>query len=253
MVAVITVSTEKGGTGKTTLVWGLGGALHDMGRSVLYVDLDGQCSLTYVLKGRTDRQTSYDLLMGTGRPGAAIQPTYQGDLIAAKPELSGIDVKMKGSDRTGRLRTALQDAAKQYDYVLIDTPPALNLATFNGMTASDGLIIPVTADTFAVYGMDGVAAAARDVRAHYNPDLRILGASIGLWDPRTAISRTYLELIEERAAAIPCPVFDTKIRRGVAVPEAQSGCMSLSAWAKKSNQAKDYAALAREIEERLKV
>lgn len=246
-MAVITIATQKGGTGKTTLAWGLGGALHDIGRSVLYVDMDGQQNLSWLLRSDDDKPTVYDVLMGRSRAAAAIQPTYQGDLIAANYALSGLDAKLTGKDRLTRLRNALQDVAPRYDYVLIDTPPALALATMNALAASDGVIIPTTAELFALYGMDAVISAVKDVRRMANPDLQIYGVSLGQWDGRTAISKAYLHEIEERAKAANCPIYNTKIRKGVAIPEAQSGCKALTSWAPKSNQAKDYAALAEEV------
>lgn len=247
-MAVITVGTEKGGTGKTTLVWGLGGALHAMGRSVLYVDMDGQRNLSRLLRADGTKPTIYEILKGMKRPASAIQRTYQGDLMAASAELSGLDGILTGQDRELRLKKALEGIAPNYDYVLIDTPPALGMATVNALAASDGLIIPVTTDLFAVYGMNTEVQAARDVQATINPRLEIIGISVGLWDPRTAMSKAYLPEIEKRAAAIPCPVYGTKIRRGVAVLEAESACRALADYAPRSNQAKDYRALAEEVD-----
>lgn len=243
----LTAAIQKGGTGKTTVIWGLGEWLHQAGKKILYVDLDAQGNLSMLLNADRSKPTSYDVLTGRRRASSAIQSTPQGDLIASSPNLGIIASELTGTGREYKLKEALKGLAGQYDVILIDTPPTYAIQTTCALTASDGVIIPMKADIVTLQGMEGILGSIKDVQKYTNPKLEILGILITDWDGRPALTKQIGELIEARAANVPTRVYGTKIRRGIAVQEAQATRKGILEYAPKSNPAKDLEAFAKEV------
>lgn len=249
----LSVAIEKGGSGKTTALWGLGEQLHKAGRKVLYVDMDAQGSLSRLLKADASKPTIYDMLIGNTRASNAIQPTEQGDLIASSPKMGGMGTVLSGTGREYRLREVLEDVTERYDIVLIDTPPALGIQTICALTASDGVIIPMKADIMTLQGMEAVLATVGTVQRYTNPDLEVLGIAIMDWDGRPALTKQIAELIEARASNIPTCVFKTRIRHGIAIQEAQAIQKGIGEYSPKSNPARDIEAFSKEVAARIEL
>lgn len=243
----LTVAVEKGGTGKTTVVWSLGEWMHRAGRKVLYVDLDAQGNLSALLKTDTSKPTIYDVLMGKERANRAIQSTPQGDIIQSSPSMSNLGTALTGMGREYRLKEVLEGLTDRYDIVLIDTPPRIGVETLAALTASDGVIIPMMADILALQGLESVIGAIQEVQRYTNPKLETLGILITSWDGRPALTKQVSDIVEARAANVPTRVYGTKIRRGIAIQEAQASRKGIFEYAPKSNPAKDIDAFAQEL------
>lgn len=251
MSEVITVATRKGGVGKTATAWGLGTALARMGFSVLFIDMDGQRSLSRQLSANPDRPTSYDVLTGRKSARMAIQTIACGDLMAASPMMDDLGQSLTGAGANYRLKEALGDVPGRYDVTLIDTPPTLGAITLNALTASSGVIVPATPDIMAYQGMEETLNAIQEVRRYANPSLEVLGIVISDWDGRPALNKQIAQLMETRAQSVPTRVYSTKIRHGIALKEAQAACVNLFDYAPKSNPAQDYMTLAKEVAEQI--
>lgn len=242
----IAIAQQKGGTGKTTTAAAIGAGLARRGAKILFVDLDPQANLTFIAKAQQDGLTALDVLAGA-RATEAIQHTKTADVIAATPNLAGTDGRLTGNDRAYRLKQALEDVKWQYDYIVIDTPPALGLLTINAFTAADTVIIPCLADVFSIQATAGIASTLKAIQGKTNTKLKVAGILVTKYNPRQIITRDTVTLLEKSAAAIGTKVFKTKIRDSVAVREAQISQTDLFSYAPKSTSALDYAALLDEL------
>lgn len=249
-MSIISVAIEKGGAGKTTTVWSLGGWLHTEGYTVLYIDMDSQGTLSRLLKADASKSTIYDVITGAKPARYAIQPTYQGDLIQGSPKMGDIGAVLTATGREYRLSEALERVTHSYDVVLIDTPPGTGIPTICALTASDYVIIPMHADVLTLQGLETVLGSIQSVQRYTNGALEVLGIVITDYDSRPALSRQILEYIRSRADNIPAPVLGT-VRHGIAVQEAQGGQVPLHEYAPRSNPAKDTASIAQEMAEKI--
>lgn len=246
---VITVASQKGGTGKTTTAAAVGAWAAGHGARALAVDLDPQGSLTHILRGDGSAPGSYSLLKG-GEAAQAVQRTGEGlpDLIPASLHLAGVDAEF--ASRPGRdflLKKALAPLAGRYDLAVIDTPPTLGTLLVNALSAAGEAVIPVQADTFALQSVYQLAETIQQVREYCNSGLRVSGVLLTRYNGRSVLSRELKEDLEQRCAALGMPLFATPIREGVAAREAQTLGQSLFAYAPKSNPARDYAILMEEL------
>lgn len=244
---VICIANRKGGVGKTTTAHALSCGLSDRGRRVLTVDLDGQKNLTGIMDASADGLTVYDVLIGKAEAKDVVQHTAQGDVIPAAAALEMADVEMKADDVL-RLKTALMPLLPDYDFIVIDTPPSAGILTLNALMASDALIIPAKADITSIEGLDQMADMLNDSKDDI-PNLRVLGILMNCFNGRSKVRRLMLDLITEAAAKMNTRIFETRIRDGVAVIEAQA--LRKSLFSAKSNVASDYAAWIDELERML--
>lgn len=243
----ITVINQKGGVAKTTTAQNIGAGLKQQGYRVLFVDLDGQSNLTYCFNCINKPITALEVLTKKSTAADAIQHTDQGDIIPATINLVGADSLITEVGKEYRLKEALAPLSNDYDYIIIDTPPALSILTINALTASDRVIIPVQADTYSLQGLGGVADTIATVKQYCNPALTISGVLITRYNGRTILTRDITEYLEQVAADLNTKVFNTKIRECIAVKEAQTMQQDLFAYAPKSNAAADYSALLTEL------
>ena len=247
----IAIINQKGGEGKTTTACELGAGLHILEKKrVLFCDPDLQGDLTYTLLGRTKAQqggTAAALEEPENTAGEIIETKY-GGLLPASAALIAADEILKGGRKEYRLSEALETVAADYDYCIIDTPPALSEITINALIASDLIIIPAQADIYSLLGIADLYQTITTLRKYSGRPLKIGGILLTRYNARTVISQEMTEHIKGTAAAIGAGVYNTKIRECAALKEAKATQTSIFEYSKKSNGAKDYKAFIKEVE-----
>ncbi|MGI8700690.1 MAG: ParA family protein [Nocardioidaceae bacterium] len=247
---VITLCNQKGGVGKTTTAINLGAAMAELGRRVLLVDFDPQASLTVGLGMNPDAMdpTIYHLLM---EPGVTLDdvvvPTGvpRVDLVPSNIDFAGAEMQIINEvAREQVLARALAPAVERYDVILVDCQPSLGLLTVNALAASDGVIVPLECEYFALRGVALLKSTIDKVQARINPRLSILGLLGTMYDGRTLHNREVLQTLVDGWGD---SVFHTVIRRTVKFSEATVAGEPLTEYASASPGAEAYRQLAREV------
>lgn len=249
MPATITaITNQKGGVGKTTTAAALLSCLSQRGARVLGVDLDPQGSLGFSMGLDIEHcATIYDVFRGVAEPADVIRSTDVCDVLPSNILLSAAEMEFNKPGREFLLKAALSKVADNYDYILIDTPPALNILTVNAYVASDSLIIPMAPEVLSLLGVSQIKETIESVRSYYNSRLQVLGILLNRYNGRLNLSREMLELAQEIARQLNTRVFDSKIRSSVSVAEAPAHGQSINDYAPRSKPALDFAALCEEI------
>lgn len=248
MAKVISISNQKGGVGKTTTTCSLAAGLKKKGFRVLAVDLDPQGNLGFSVGADTETSaTIYDVLKGEIRTQFAIQKLSCMDVIISSILLSGIELEFTNTGREFLLKEALRPVEDLYDYILLDTPPALGILTINAFTASDTIIVPMLSDIFSLQGIAQLYETVERVKTYCNPNLCIGGILLTRFNPRTLLSREIRGTAELIARDLNIRLFDTFIRTSVAASEAQSVQKSIFDYAPENNIAQDYRAFIDEL------
>ncbi|MCP1102531.1 chromosome partitioning protein [Aequitasia blattaphilus] len=253
MAKVIVLTNQKGGVGKTTSSAALVAGLQKCGNQVLAIDLDPQGNLGFSLGVNIeDGHTIYEVLKGEIAPGDAIRHTEDyGDIITSNILLSEAELFLKGEDRKLRLKKALETLKHRYDYIIIDTPPALNILTVNAYSAADELIIPMAAEILSLVGLVQLKETIQAVKESINPRLHVLGILMTKFFKSTTLSKDVLDMASSVAGQIGTIVFETKIRNSVRVAEAPAHGMSIFDYSPTSNPAHDYRVFVAETVERM--
>ena len=247
MARIITIANQKGGVGKTTTAATLADGLKQKGFTVLLIDLDGQGNLSYTAGANTNELTSFEVLHGIATAKQAIQHTAAGAIIAASPNLAGSDKDLTGAGADKRLKEALKPISSLYDFIIIDAPPSLSILTVNALTAADSLIITAQADIYSLQGIGQLYATIRAIQQTTNKGLKIAGILLTRYNARSILTRDLTEIAEQTAAQLKTKIFNTKIREGIAVKEAQASGQSVLTYSPKSNPAKDYNEFIKEF------
>jgi chromosome partitioning protein len=249
---VLAIANQKGGVGKTTTAINLSAALAMRGRSVLLVDLDPQAnsSMTF-LDVRSLHKSMYDVLTGEAALADIIQPSPvpRLDVAPARIGLAKLEGQLVGElDAHYRLKDRLQAIKDRYEFVIVDTPPALGLITVNALVAATHLLIPVQSSYFALEGTDDLLETVDRIRARPNPDLKLLGAVITLHDKRTTLSRDVHKAVTEVFGG---RVFETTISKSIRLEESPAHRESIFTFAPQSSGAYEYYKLCEEVIERV--
>ena len=248
MEKIIAVTNQKGGVGKTTTSLSLINALHLRGLKVLGVDLDPQGSLGFSAGLDIENsETVYEVLKGAAAVEDVIVSTDLGDILPSNILLSTAELEFNTPGREYLLRNELSKIEENYDYIIIDTPPALKVLTINAYVGSGALIIPMAPEILSLLGISQIRDTINTVRKYYNPDLRVLGILLNKFNGRLTLNREVLELSSEIARKLDTQVLDTKIRSSVVVAEAPAHGESVLSYAPHSNPSLDFQALLDEL------
>lgn len=246
---ILTVAFGKGGTGKTSTAAALVSFARKQGKSVLAVDCDPQANFTFALGGDPAGSGLYAVLTDQAHAADVVQRTPQAALIAAGLNLAAAEQVI--ANKPGRdfiLREALREISAGYDLIIIDTPPDLNSILINALSASDAVLLPMQANSFSIMGLYQMRETISQVKRYCNPGLTVAGIVLTKYKPRQTLANDLRESIVHLAEEMGTKVFDTFIREGVAVEQAQALQQPLFDYAPNSNPAKDYAALFAEME-----
>lgn len=248
MARVISVTNQKGGVGKTTTSLALALGLRKKGFKVLAIDMDPQANLSFSVGGETeDGPTVYDLLRNEVNPRYAIQRTTVVDLIASNILLSGVELEFTQEGREYLLKRATHPLRQRYDYIVIDTPPALSILTVNAFAASDYLVIPMMADIFSLQGIAQLGDTIQRLKTACNPSLVVGGILLTRYDGRTVLGRRIKETADMVAGQVGTRLFKTRIRASISIQEAQTNQVNPYEYAPRSPVVKDYMAFVNEL------
>lgn len=249
MAKIIAFVNQKGGVGKTTSTINVARYLAEAGKRVLLVDLDPQgnasSGLGIDVHGR-EKNLYHAMTLGVPVQEIILQTdTKDLHIVPAAQDLAGAEIEMVHvENREFRLYYALRTVRTLYDYVLIDSPPSLGLLTINGLVASDEVVIPVQTEYYALEGLSQLLGTIELVRENLQPNLKIMGALLTLYDRRNRLAR---QVVTEVNKHFPGPVFETVIPRSVRLAEAPSYGKSILDFDAFSKGARAYKAIVREM------
>ena len=249
---IIAIANQKGGVGKTTTAINLATALAAVGKSVLLIDIDpqGNASTGLGIDVQQRGLTTYDLLLNNADIAEVVCETQVPKLLIAPAttDLSSADIELAGNDgRAVKLRNILQSAQMEpfaLDFVLIDCPPSLNLLTVNAMVAAHSVLVPLQCEFFALEGLSQLMLSIRQVREALNPDIRIEGIVLTMYDSRNRLSHQVEKDVRDNLGEL---VFNTIIPRNVRLSEAPSFAMPALLYDHTSKGSIAYQKLAAEV------
>ncbi len=254
MAKIFAIANQKGGVGKTTTTVNLAAALAATGRRVLLIDLDpqGNATMGSGIDKRSLERSVYPLLLGLNPLPSVVRRSETGgyDVLPSNRELAGAELDLVDLDRREtRLKAALTPHLADYDFVLIDCPPALSLLTLNGLTAAHGVIIPMQCEYYALEGLSDLVNTIKQVHRNLNGDLEIIGLLRVMFDPRSTLAN---QVSAQLVAHFGEKVFRTLVPRNVRLAEAPSYGMPGVVFDKSSKGAQAYVAFAAEMIERFR-
>ena len=249
MTRVLAVTNQKGGVGKTTTSVNLAAGLSQSGMRVLLVDLDpqGNATMGSGVDKRALKASTYQMLLGLATADSVRQKSESGgyDLIPANRDLAGAEVELVALEhRESRLKGALASIASQYDFILLDCPPALNMLTLHGLVAADAVMIPMQCEYYALEGLSDLVSTIKKVRQHLNPKLEIEGLLRTMYDPRNTLAQQVSAQLQEHFGD---KLYATVIPRNVRLAEAPSFGAPAVSLDRECRGSQAYMALATEI------
>ena len=248
MAKIIAITNQKGGVGKTTTSCALIGSITEMGKKALGIDLDPQGNLGFSLGLDIENSlTIYEVLKLQKPIEDAIQKTEYGDVVPSNILLSGAEFEFNKPGREFLLKNVLKSVLDNYDYIIIDTPPALNILTVNAYVAADSLIIPMIPEILSLLGVSQLKETISSVKNFYNPKLEILGILLTKYNKRVNLTHEVEDMASQIAKQLETKVIDVRIRNSIVAAEAPAHGEPITVYAPKSNPAIDYGQLVKEI------
>lgn len=251
MGKIIAVVNQKGGVGKTTSAVNLTAALTEAGKKVLLCDFDPQANATsgLGLDKRKIKRSVYDVVVGDAPVTEVIANTPFGDVLPSSADLAGAAVELLSVPEPNyRLKKALDQIRGDYDVILIDCPPSLELLTINALAAADAILVPVQCEYYALEGLADLMNTLRLMKKRINPGLEIFGVALTMFDGRTNFSN---QVAQEVRRHFPGKVFATVIPRNIRLAEAPSHGLPVTVYDRSSRGAVAYRAMTEEILKRL--
>ena len=251
MGKTIAVVNQKGGVGKTTTSVNLTAALTEKGLKVLLCDFDPQANATsgFGIDKRKLKHSIYNVVIDGVPAKDAIVATKYGDVLPSTPDLAGAAIELISSEyREHQLEKCLEPIKNQYDVILIDCPPSLEMLTLNGLAAADSILVPVQCEYYALEGLSDLMSTMRMVKRRINPKLEIFAVALTMYDGRTNFSA---QVAQEVRRHFPGKVFATAIPRNIRLSEAPSHGLPVTAYDKSSKGAVAYRAMAEEMIQKL--
>jgi len=259
MAKIFCVANQKGGVGKTTTTVNLSAALAKIGQRVLMIDLDpqGNATMGSGIDKRKLEMTVYDVLLEAATIEEArvqsqklIDAGCSYDILGANREMAGAEIELVTVERREkRLKLALAQVNKDYDFVLIDCPPSLSMLTLNGLCCAHGVIVPMQCEYFALEGLTDLVNTIKQVHANLNRDLQIIGLLRVMFDPRITLQQQVSDQLKQHFSE---KVFNTVIPRNVRLAEAPSYGLPGVVFDPASKGAQAFVAFAEEMVERIR-
>ena len=246
MAKTLAIVNQKGGVGKTTTCVNLVAALTEAGKKVLLCDFDPQANATSGMGvDKTVSKGIYEVVIGDVPAADAVAHTRYGDVLPSNKALAGAGIELIAMERREfLLRDALKTLESQYDFILIDCPPSLELLTLNALCAADAILVPVQGEYYALEGLSDLMNTVRLVRRSLNPGLELEGVLLTMFDGRTNLA---LQVAEEVKHYFPGKVYATVIPRNVRLSEAPSHGKPITAYDRTTRGSEAYTALAAEF------
>ena len=256
MGRIIAIANQKGGVGKTTTSINLSAALAEKGKKVLVIDTDPQGNTTSGFGiDKNDREnTIYELILGDcSIRDCIIKDAIENvDVIPSNVNLAASEIELIGVDKKEFILKNEVDYVKdKYDFILIDTPPALGILTINALTCADNVVIPAEADVYSIEAVGQLSNTINAVKQYTNKDLSIVGILLTRYSGRAIISKALKDMIDTTAQCLNTKLFDAKIRECIAIKEAKAQKQDIFSYAGSSNAAIDYGAFVAEYLENI--
>ena len=253
MGRVIAIANQKGGVGKTTTAINLAACLAEAGKNVLTIDLDPQGNMTSGLgvdKSELEN-TVYELMLDECSIKESMTDTVVEGMkvIPSNVNLAGAEIELLGiSEKEYILKNAVDYIKDDYDFIIIDCPPSLNMLTINAMTTADSVLVPIQCKYFALEGLSQLMHTIDLVQQRLNPNLTIDGVVFTMYDVRTNLS---IQVVDSVKANLDAKIYDTLIPRNIRLAEAPSHGLPINMYDAKSAGAESYRSLAKEVMERV--
>lgn len=249
---VLVTANRKGGSGKTSTAFAVGAGLARTGARVLFLDLDSQANLTWDIRADKTKPGAMEILTGKAPVQSVIQHLEQWDAISPGAALEAADILIKGLGKEYTLKRALKAVSDKYDHCIIDTGPALSMATINALTAADGVLMTAQPERHSIEGIVLLYDILKQVRSRSNTDLEIYGIVITRYKSRGCLHRDMVSNIEAVAGMIGTKIYKTPIRECLAIQESEEQRTEIYKYSPRSNGARDYKALLEDLLEDMK-
>jgi chromosome partitioning protein len=246
---VLSILNQKGGVGKSTTAINLAATLGEANKKVLIIDFDpqGNASSGFGIDKEELEEDIYDSLLNDTPLDEIIHPTMMNTVFVAPAtiQLAGAEIELVSQiAREQTLKSIIEPVKEHFDYIIIDCPPSLGLLTLNALVASDGLLIPIQCEYYALEGVSKLVETMKMVQSKLNPDLEIFGVLMTMYDKRTTLSN---QVVAEVKKYFGDKVFETIIPRSVKLSEAPSHGLPITMYARMNKGAQAYTKLAKEV------